>query len=1233
LVKYVSHRGKYGAGSLSSLTNLQNGRYAVLKKLGEGGKGVVYKARDTVLNRIVAIKVLKTAVAGEEGYSRFMREAQAVGKLNHPNIVSIHDIGREDDKQFFVLEFVDGMSLQELMGTYPEGKCDIQTALRIAMDVCGALQYAHAQGILHRDIKPENVMLTREDTAKLMDFGLAKMLGQPSLTQEGIIVGTVAYVAPEIALGRGADVRSDLYSFGAVLYEAVTGKPPFVGEDAVKVIFSHIHDFPVPPSKLNPKVPQALSDCIVKLLEKEPEKRFQTAADLLKALRDIAEGFLREAYGPSAKAVVIPAPRPIAEREIQLIDRTDEMTVLREAVDKAVRGEGGLAFLHGEPGIGKTRLTREVGAYARLRGMQVVYGRCPALFRMDGVPPYVLWSEVIRNYLEDCNPEQLYRVVGYYPGEVCKLVPDLANRLRSVPPSVPISPEHERDRLFEAVSQFVTNISREAPLLVVLDDLQWTDQSSLLLMHYLARGAYRVPMFILGAYRDTDIDERHVLTSVLTELNRERLLKSVLLERMPFDDVSEMTKRIFEQDDVPREFCELVYDKTRGNPFFVEEVIKSLKEEKVIYRRENQWKIKEVSKIEFPKTVKSVIKARIVRLDDECQNLLTLASFVGNDFSCEAMCGVSGIEENKLLEIIDKLLKTGLIKHRVIRGEDVCSFGDIIVRDVVYEEVNPFKRKKLHRDVGCALEKVYEKKIDEHFGELALHFLESGDEAKALDYFLKAGDRAAKIYANNEAVSYFQRALPLLEKKEGEFRERARILERLGSIKRLVGEYDACMRYWNDALALWKQAYEKADVARLHRDMANVLWRSVGDATKAKEHYDSALAILQAEPESVELANLYADMTRMYYRIGNTAEAFPLAEKALELSKRLGDFECIAKSYFSVGTLAGHFKADFKKGRECLQKALKIALDNGYVETALSAYYNLAGILSAEDYEEWVGCFEKGFELAKKVGHIEWVSVFGRVRGNICINAGNMSKGIQLFEESVALDRKTGNRVVLASSIRDLGYAYQILGEWDKSGQYYNEALDFAQKLNDFQAIGFAYAFLGWFQVDQGDYIKARELYEKAREVVDKAESRGLRWLCDHWLTLISIELGEIEKAKTTFDNLYKLALELKEKDTMRMANRLKATLLRAQKKWDESIECFEQNLQDYESVKARQRDMYWFAKFVLCEYARVYLERNQEGDRERAHNILNQALEMFQKMGAKKDIEKILAKKKLLTS
>ncbi|MEM3640937.1 MAG: AAA family ATPase, partial [Candidatus Bathyarchaeia archaeon] len=634
--------------------------------------------------------------------------------------------------------------------------------------------------------------------AKLMDFGLAKMLGKPSITQEGIIVGTVAYVAPEIALGKGADAKSDLYSFGAVLYEMVTGKPPFPGEDSVKVIFSHIHDYPVSPSRLNSKVPQTMSDLIMKLLEKEPEKRYQSAAELLEVLRDVAEGFLKEVFVPPQKpSGVVPAPRPIAAREIQLIDRIEEMTILRDAVDKAVRGEGGLVFLYGEPGIGKTRLSRELGAYARLRGMQVLYGRCPALFRMDGVPPYVIWKEVIKDYLEFCTPEQLYRVIGFYPSEVSKLVPELKQKLGAVPQSLPIGPEQERDRLFEAVSQFITNISKETPLLVILDDLQWTDHSSLLLMHYLARGVYREPVLLLGDYRDTDIDDRHPLSAVLTELNRERLLQSVQLRRISLNDVSEMIKRILEQDDIPREFCELVYEKTRGNPFFVEEVIKSLKEEEVIYREGDKWKVKEISKIEFPETVKGVIKARISRLDDECQNVLTLASFVGKDFTFEALCGITGFEEDKLLEIMEKMLKTGLIKERVIRGEDMYCFADIIVRDVVHEEVSRLRHKRLHSIVGSTLEKVYDKKIDEHLGELAYHFLEGGEKDKALDYFLKAGEKAQGVYAHDEAFSYLHHALELLEEKEGNLEQKARILERLGDLKLWMGKLDAGMEYLN----------------------------------------------------------------------------------------------------------------------------------------------------------------------------------------------------------------------------------------------------------------------------------------------------------------------------------------------------------------------------------------------------------------------------------------------------
>jgi len=1222
---------------LSSLEHLQNGRYAVLKKLGEGGKGIVYKARDTALNRVVAIKMLKNPVTTGEAYSRFITEAQSVAKLNHPNIVSIHDIGKEDEKPFFVLEFVEGRSLRDLIETYPEGKCDIPTVLRVGIDVCNALQYAHSQGILHRDVKPENIMITAEGAAKLMDFGLAKMLSQPRQTQEGVIVGTVAYVAPEISLGKGADARSDLYSLGAVLYEAVTGKPPFLGEDPVKIIFSHIHDYPVSPDRLNPKVPRALAECIMKLLEKDPEKRYRSAIDLLKVLRDVAEESLREAVLPVQKPVlVVPSPRPLARKEIQLVDRVEEMSLLREAVDRAVRGEGGLLFLRGEAGIGKTRLTRELGAYARLRGMNVLYGRCPALLTMTGIPPYILWSEVIRDYLQASAPEQLYRVMGFYPSEVSKLVPELRQRLGAIPQSIQIDPEHERDRLFEAVSQFITNVSKETPLLVVLDDLQWTDQSSLLLMHYLARGVSRERLLLVGAYRDNEVDEKHPLSPVLTELNRERLLQSVLLKRMSLNDVAEMVKQILEQDDVPKEFCQLVYQKIGGNPFFVEEVIKSLMEQELIFREGNRWKIKDVSRIEFPETVKGVVKARIGRLDDECRNLLSMASFVGYDFTFEALRGVTGFEENKLVELLERMTKTGQIKARVVRGEDACSFADAIVRDVVHEEVSPLMHRRLHHIVGSALEKAYANKIDDHLAELAYQFLEGGEKAKALDYFFRAAEKAVKVYAHGEASTYFQTALGLLEEMESEPQKKGYVLEKLGDAKEALGDHDASMNHWHEALLLWKKLDEKEKVAGIHRKMANVLFYVMDDKEKAEEHCQEALKILEALPESVELAGLYSDKAWMQWYVGGLDTARSSAAKAIELAEQLNAKDIVAHSYSRLGVIV-RATGDLKKAIEYQEEALKIALDNNCLKEAVMAYNALALSLfhTPKEWRRIQECFEKGYELARKVGDIWYQS---RIGGNLAYRmmaAGNIDKSLSLREEHLALARKAGQLSNISAGLWMFAIAHFFLGEWDKSERYLEEMWSIAEKSKDFQQMEGSMTLFGLLCLGRGEYAKAAEWFEKLCAHLEKAGAeKDLNVLRDaSWIISAYIELGEIEEAENQIDILRKSALETADEQLIAVSNTLKAMVLRARKKYDESIKLFEKSLQEWDALDVRKWFPYILAKDVLFEYARVYLERDQQGDRERAHSLLNQALEIFQKIGAKKDVEKVIAKKKLLTA
>ena len=924
---------------------------------------------------------------------------------------------------------------------------------------------------------------------------------------------------------------------------------------------------------------------------------------------------------PSHEPEVAHNSRSPVLKETPLIDRVEEKGLLKAASDTAVRGEGGVVVLYGEAGIGKTRLTRELRAHARSRGMQVLYGRCPALFRIESVPPYVLWREVIRDYLQVCTPEQLQSAVGYYPSEIYKIVPEIKQKLAAFPESPPLSPEMERERLFEAVSQFVENISKTAPLVVVLDDLQWCDQSSLLLLHYLARGVYRDSILLLGAYRDIEVEEKHPLFPVLTDLKRAQLLQSVRLKRFSLDEVSEMIKRILWQDEVPREFCKLVYEKTRGNPFFVEEVMQSLKEEGIIYPYGVEYRFKEISEIEFPETVRSVLQARLGRLDDESQQVLTLASFIGNDFTFEALRCVTGLEESRLLEVLERMMEKRLLKCRVVRGEDTCAFSDVLVRDVLYESVGPLKRRKLHGVVGCALEKAHAKDMDEHLGELAAHFLECGDKDKALDYFLKAGEKAEQVYANSEATSYYQSALGLLKEKEVNVQEKARVLEVLAGIQELVGEFDACLKSLDEALLLRQQLRENANVARLSRKIAHV-WVMKGDSAKAKEYMGKAQEILEALPERVELASLYIGMADMFWRSMELPKAVALAEKALEIAKKLSANEIIASSYMMLGSII--LMNDRKKAVECYEQALKVALDNGNMKAAVAAYSFLGNPATGEgDREKCLEYAHKGYELAKKVGAVSGQAFIGGHLAGIYAGMGDMDAALLLGEESVALNRKSGNLHFLELSLIGLGQFYTTLGEWDKSEKLLNEGLAIAQKMNNIVAASYASSVIGNLLLEKGEYSRATEFAEKAYYLCEKAETK--HWQARFLALLIqaNLELGELEKAEAQVNILQKLAQELREPEVTGPAINRRARLLRAQKKYDESIALFEMNLQVAENRGLRRWSAYGFAKYVLFEYARAYLERNQEGDKQKARNLLNQALEMFRKINAKKDIEK----------
>ena len=263
------------------------GRYEVKKFLGEGGKKKVYLAHDLLLDRDVAFALIKTEGLDETSRTRVAREAQAMGRLgSHPHIVTVFDLGDEHGQPFMVTELMGGGDVEAMVEDAPEG-VPLEEAIGIAVSVCQGLEFAHEKQLVHRDLKPGNVWLTTDGVAKIGDFGLALAQDRSRLTEEGLMVGTVAYMPPEQALGGGVSPRSDLYSLGAMLYELVTGRPPFMGDNAVAVIGQHINTPPVAPSWHNQACPKPLEALIMRLLAKNPAERPDSATDVLQALESI----------------------------------------------------------------------------------------------------------------------------------------------------------------------------------------------------------------------------------------------------------------------------------------------------------------------------------------------------------------------------------------------------------------------------------------------------------------------------------------------------------------------------------------------------------------------------------------------------------------------------------------------------------------------------------------------------------------------------------------------------------------------------------------------------------------------------------------------------------------------------------------------------------------------------------------------------------------------------------
>ncbi len=747
----------------NSPNTLNNGRYTVIKKLGEGGKGIVFKCMDNNLGRLVALKLIKGDALDTESYSRIMREAKTTARLSHPNIMSIYDMLRDDGKFYMVVEYVEGQRLDSYISNYRNGM-PLTEVLRVSMALASALEYAHDHGVLHRDIKPENVMISAEGVPKLMDFGLAKSIDSPTLTHAGTIVGTPAYLSPETALGRDADARSDLYSLGCVIYQMATGQPPFASKESLKLIYSHIHDIPVAPSKINNSIPQSLDSVIMKLLRKNPDDRFQSAGKLLQTLNELARSEKNAGKGTIANGDSgndAGTSSLISRKTGGLIGLDEEISTIRNLADIAKLGDGRTVAIIGETGQGKSRLADDIRDYAMLRGFKTitVKGRDNRTSS-----PLYFFTELMRGYLYMAPPQLIYKICGNYADVAVKLLPEIATKVGPVNELPGMDQDVSRSRFHDGIVDIMKNMSAEAPLAVIFEDLQFADQGTVNVLHTLLEFVERMPLLLVLTVGVPDEDAP---SSILEKLYSNRSVTFIRLHNLDRERTTDFIVEFLSEkkENVTSQFVDFVYSKTDGNPLYIEEVLKLLIDKKLIFKSESgSWDRKPISELGVPSSLKGLIKERLAGLDDFSIMILEHASIIGQEFDIDILSELVGDGSERFLDTLEKLIKKKILsERRTTPGNFRLLFTNPQIYAFFYDDLSLLRKRRMHLKVGQIIEARYGDKDSEYFGDLAHHYLEGGDIRNALKYRIRLGDLWASSYEFQRASDEYHQALELMD--------------------------------------------------------------------------------------------------------------------------------------------------------------------------------------------------------------------------------------------------------------------------------------------------------------------------------------------------------------------------------------------------------------------------------------------------------------------------------------
>ncbi|UCE37063.1 MAG: tetratricopeptide repeat protein [Thermoplasmata archaeon] len=811
----------------------------------------------------------------------------------------------------------------------------------------------------------------------------------------------------------------------------------------------------------------------------------------------------------------------------RFVGREKEFSDIKEHLEESIQGAGRLLFVVGEAGIGKSRLVSELAEYGKSKNVMILKGRC---LYDENTEPYLPFIDAFGRYIsgrkrdnEGAMRKEIYTsedivsmglvgiagssapssdMAGQPQDTVGELVPmgllPIDDEGLGVHPSKvrEINLQQERTRLFESLSQLVTDISESEPLLLILEDLQWADDGSLQLLHYLARNIQNSRVMICATYRPEEIEnirgEVHPLSKTLRRMRPEKLFYEIGLQRFDEKSTASMIESMLKIQNIPEAFIHRLYLESEGNPFFIEEVVTSLVNEGLIDPKDYAWDTKfDPSKIHIPSTIRDVIGRRMDRLDEETKAILSYASVIGNQFTFETLHRLSDLNEEELVDSIDALIAANIIHEDIATKEERYRFDHTQIREVIYNSMSRSRRRLMHKRIGYIIEELNRNKLDDVVYNLARHFYEGKDTDKTITYAIRAGEKATGSFAPEDALAYYNMALDALMRLEDTEENKERmifLLKRLGEISFNLSEWEPALDYFKRAIDLCEATENDGDRAEALRKTGYVLNR-MGKWELATQNFEKSLSISNKLDDKFGIADAHRGLGYIHWRLGEYDDAIAHYNECIQFSMEIGDMHTIALSFIELGNVYIE-TGDIEKAIEYYNKSLKNLEPIGDYGEMARAYNNLGdSYLKSGSYDKAIEYFEKCEEMGRKIGRKDVVgwSLFNS--GEAWALKGEADKALECAEKSMAILGTVGDKLGIQACQKIFGMGYGLRGEWDKSIESFNTCVEMGKETNVPYIQGEVHYHFGRMYKEKGDMDKAREQFQHALEIFTGLEN------------------------------------------------------------------------------------------------------------------------------------------------